>query len=702
MNKHLKIIILLSIFACNSFYNVAYGQKEIGNKTAEVKATAIVTKDNKILIRWGVTTPTAWKYSNKYGYIIERKTIVKNNVIAPNPETKQLNEIPIKPKPMLEWKEFTERSNNAAIAAQALFGEQFDVSMNEGGNGILKIINQAQILEQRFTFAYYAADQDFEVANFSGLAFEDTTAKQGERYLYNIRVALPNSVKYKIKKGGVYLGLIDYKPLPKPQEFVGVFKDKTTILSWNYEILKRYYSNYVVEKSEDNGKSFNNVANTPVTNLASRAENTSNRMMYVDSLFQNNKQYQYRIRGISPFGLKGPYSKIIKGKGTDPLIHNPFITGLNFQDNGNVVLNWEFPSEAENTMKAFQLIRANKVKGEYTLVNPSISKRQRSINLTNVQAINYYKIVAIGNDGNKRVSFPKMVQPDDSTPPAIPLELTGSIDSLGVVQLKWKQNTEVDFLGYRVFKANLKDDEFTQITFEPIPNSTIIDTVNIKTLNKKIYYKIKSFDKRYNPSEFSQVLELKRPDIVPPTSPVFTSFKTKGTKVKLNWVTSTSNDAKATLLYRKEAKRGLSWELIKEFPLPINEYTDVSTVVGKTYMYTIITVDESGLESEPITPLKISISDTAPKTPITRFNGIVDREQKFIKLDWKYNENNVQEFILYKGEAEKSPTMYKVLTAKDNSFLDKNLLINTKYTYLLQAVFNSGAKSPIKKIQIIY
>ncbi len=690
------ITLLMILFSINNVFS----QKEIVAEEAGVKAIATVNK-KAIMLRWGVNTPSAWKRANKYGFTIERKTIISNNEILETPILKKLNSTPLKPKPMMEWKEFTQKNTNAAIAAQALYGDNFDVEMNNGGNGIISILNQAQVLEQRFIFAMYAADQDYEVAKFSGLAFVDTSVKEGERYLYTIKVAEPQG-KSDIKHGGVYLGLSDEKPLPKPKEFVGVFKDKTTILSWNYAIVKRFFTNYIIEKSEDLGKTFTPLTNTPIANLGEREVRPSNRMMYVDSLFQNDKIYQYRIKGISPFGIEGPYSNIVSGKGVTPLIHNPFITENKFLEDGTVVLQWDFPNEGLQTLKRFELLRADKPKGKYFVINNQISKGTRSIKLTNLKPINYYKIVAVGTDGTTRESFPKMIQPDDNTPPAIPTEIVGKVDTLGIVRLNWKQNTELDFLGYRVFRANLKDDEFTQITFKPIQNNQIVDTINIKTLNKKIYYKIQALDKRYNPSNFSEVLELKRPDIIPPSQPVFSSFNVDKKNVILTWVTSSSQDAVSTLVYRKERGSDLPWQLLATIALPKNKFTDTKTEIGKNYLYTILTVDDSGLESEPITPLKVKISDNLPKPEINKFEAYANREEKFINLNWRYSVENVEEFILYKGQEGKQPTMYKIFDKNTTKYKDKELLINTNYKYLLQAVFTSGAKSPIKKIELNY
>jgi len=326
MSINIKKTVLLLIFL--SLSKLMVSQKEIGNTVPEVKVKALAV-DGKIYLRWGVTTPSAWKYANKYGYIIERKTIVRNTEPVIDSEFIQLNTIPLKPKPMMEWEKFTEENINAAIAAQALYGEDFDVNVNNGDTGIVSIINQAQVLEQRFTFALFAADQDFEVAKFSGLGFIDNTIKEGERYLYNIKVIMPQSEKFSIGKGGVFLGLMDAKPMPAPIDFTGVFKDKTVLLSWNYELLKQSYNSYIIERSEDNGKTFKKLSDLPIVKLTEKRERPSDRLFFIDSISQNNKKYSYRIKGISSFGINGPYSDVVSGEGIQALIYTPFITDLN-------------------------------------------------------------------------------------------------------------------------------------------------------------------------------------------------------------------------------------------------------------------------------------------------------------------------------------------------------------------------------------
>ncbi len=696
--KNIQYIVILLVFV--SSWTIE-AQEPIGEEKPEIKVIGRATKD-AIMLRWGVTTPLAWKYANQYGFTIERKTIVRAGVILQDPPVEKLTATPILPKPMMEWEEFSNRDNNAAIAAQAIYGESFNVELEQGGDDIISIINKAEALEQRFSFALFAADQNFEVAKYSGLAFIDTNVKPDEQYLYRVYAAIPTE-KQQVKFGGVYIGLADFQPLPEPKDFVGVFNDKSVMLSWNFVLLKRQYNNYIIERSEDNGNTFKSLEDVPIANLGEREKNPSDRMFYVDSLPRNDKDYHYRIKGISPFGEVGPPSKTVYGSGRKALVYNPAITEAKLQsDNSSAIITWEFPDEGMVSLSHFELNRSDLVKGNYQVVNTKISKDSRSTSFSNLNVVNYFTITAVGLDGSKRVSFPQMVQPVDDVPPAIPVGITGTIDSTGIVQLSWQRNVEADFLGYRVFRANLENEEYTQITFRPIPESKIIDTVNIKTLNSKVYYKVQSFDQRYNPSGFSEVLELKKPDIIPPTKPVFTSFEADQGVVELKWITSSSEDAVKTLIYRKEKGGELPWELIADISLPENTFKDTTAKPVVVYLYTMVTMDDSGLESEPVTPLTISLPDNKPKPEIDRFSALVNREEKKIGLSWRYKEEEVTEFSLYRAEEEKKPTLYKVFKADKGNFVDTDLRINSKYTYLLQASFSSGAKSPIKKIEVEY
>ncbi len=74
----------------------------------------------------------------------------------------------------------------------------------------------------------------------------------------------------------------------------------------------------------------------------------------------------------------------------------------------------------------------------------------------------------------------------------------------------------MDIRGFNVFYSNKPDHEFSLLTKTPLTDTVFRDTISLKTLTKKIYYKVVAVDYNSNYSKFSQILELKRPDVVPP------------------------------------------------------------------------------------------------------------------------------------------------------------------------------------------
>jgi hypothetical protein len=88
-------------------------------------------------------------------------------------------------------------------------------------------------------------------------------------------------------------------------------------------------------------------------------------------------------------------------------------------------------------------------------------------------------------------------------------------------------------LGYRVLWANDSTHEFSSRTNEIWMDTTFVDTVSLNTLTRNVYYRIVAVDTRYHHSAPSDILELVRPDVVPPVAPIFTDVYVTETSVAL-------------------------------------------------------------------------------------------------------------------------------------------------------------------------
>lgn len=655
----------------------------VAEKKPEIQVIARVQKD-RILLRWAVNTPIAWKKLNTYGYTLERYTVTRDNKTLTQPEKLVLAKV-IKPEPLEAWEKLIETNDNAAIIAQAIYGESFAV---EGGGTIQNIVNLSEENEQRFTFALFSADKDFETAKKAGLGFEDKTAKLNEKYAYRVVSNVPEN-ELSIDYGGIFVGLKEYEPLPKPLDFTVHFTDKSSMLSWNFKTLSQVYGSYYIERSTDK-KTFERITDKPYTSLNQENAN-NNRIFYVDSI-ANNKPYSYRIQGISPFGELSPYSEVITGKGTTILKFVPHLKVKEFKDDTTVTLSWEFPEEGDAEISGFELNRSDSDDINYTTVVKNIPAKSRSVTYNKLLSTNYFTITAIGKQGSNRTSFPMLVQPVDSIPPAKPVGLKGVIDSLGVVKLTWTANKEKDLLGYRIYKGNTAQEEFTQITVSPHESIAYDDKVQIKNLNPKVYYKIIAVDNRYNMSDFSEVLVIKKPDVIPPTSPIFSDFEIKEGAVFLEWVNSQSEDVVSHQLYRKENDQK-DWTLILDTKNKEEKFQDKTVVEGNTYRYAIFAKDESNLTSKASPEVAMFVPKYSVMPAVKGFFAQANKTANTIDLSWEYANTEVNSFEIYKASDTEPLQLIQVLNGKIKRLSDPTITINTTYKYGIRAVFNDGRAS---------
>lgn len=683
----------------------SYGQEIDATlvQDSQIVVMARAQQDGRIMLRWAVTSAKAWRKLNVYGYELKRYTISTNKTILAQPIEKSLGIF--KPKPLDVWMKVIEENDNAAVMAQSLYGESFDV---EGIDELSAIVNLSEEQEQRFTWGLYAADQDYKTAQMAGLAYIDTEVTSTEKYVYKITSLVPAS-ELRIEEGGAFIGLSDYDVLPKPLDLASIFLEGKTMLSWNYAIHKQTYTSYFIERSE-NGTTFKRLNKLPLTSLNNSDKTATKRMFYVDSIV-NGKTYYYRILGKTLFGELSPVSDVVSGKSEKLLAYVPHITNKNYLDAKRIILEWEFPEEGNEFIQGFELNSSDKVNGSYKVVMENIPPQARKIKYDNLQATNYMTITAIGKNGSNRTSFAALIQPVDSIPPVMPIEFKGKVDSLGIVTLTWKANIEKDMLGYRVFRGNNREEEYSQITIAPHQGTVYYDSISVKNLNSKVYYQLIAVDQRFNMSNPSEILEIKKPDFINPTQPVFKAYRIKKGKVYLTWANSSSEDVVRHEVYRKE-KGGIDWELmytVKSKELaggnedPIDTWTDEDVNENNQYSYTIIAIDDSDLESDPAPPLTVVIPKTSLPAAIKGLSSYVSKENGFIEIFWKtYKEAGVSEIAVYKGVNEKSVSLLRNVLPTINRIVDDKVKPNNNYMYLLRAIFKDGRVSEIVKLDVKY
>lgn len=678
------------------FFIVTLGKAQ---ETASVQVIARSLPE-KVMLRWAVDQPLAWKKANEVGFLIERSTISRNGEAVIPIERQLLVSDPLKPKPLIEWESLATQDQNAAVIAQALFGDSFETEVPGSQMGAVFAINDE--LEQRFTFALIAAEQNFEAAKLAGWAYEDLTAIKGEKYMYKVYVPTEPESMDTIKEGTIYASPDLFEPLPKPIGLAAIFDDSRVTLSWNFNLLQHLYTNYIVERSGEN-ITYEPMNGAPIFSAQEQKGTQQVSLFYNDSI-PNNKTFYYRLKGKTAFGEVGPNSDPIEGQARKSLGYVPRIYRKEIPTDNKVILYWEFDEKGNELISGFELRRANTNKGPYETVKKDIPITTRETTYEGLKRSNYFTIVAMGINGTESESFSALVQPVDSIPPLEPKGLTGVMDTTGIVKLSWDKNVEEDLKGYRIFRSNNPNVEFSEVTNETYLTENYNDTLPVRNLNTKVYYKILAEDERYNRSGFSQILVVNKPDLIPPSPPVLTKYEVTQEGIRINWIPSSSPDVASHMVFRKTTdNQEALWEKVYETEVKNDStFLDTGELERNQYSYTVMAKDSAGLESVPSSPLNVVWNGKTISEDDIKFSGTVNRELRFIALSWKTKDQEVLEYRLYRGTNPDNLRLYKTLLGSSKGYNDVDLEINSEYTYGLQLVLKGGRTSLIKKINVKY
>ncbi len=677
--KHLinKIIsrlqVLLITALCFFCLQPVKSQGQASGRELGIYMISRACKDS-IMLRWAPKNYESWQLGNKSGYMIKRYTVFKNGTSYKDKNPLLLTRQPLKPISVDKWELMSEHNDYAGIAAQSIYGESFDVEA-ENESPVVSIFNKATEQQNRFSFAMFSADYSAEVARGMGLMYSDKDIQTGEKYLYIVYFGGADTLSF--DTAFTYTGTDEIIPLNKPLITEAISQDKFITLQWMSEKGRFGYTSFEVERSDDNGKTFQTRNSSPLINTSEEPIDETLHF-FMDSVPQNNVEYIYRVRGVNPFGEKGPYSDTISARGNEGVKTIPRIVKHESLENGSYI-EWEFDKKYENKIKGFQVLRSNKSDRGFLQISDVLDKKTRQYNDSDPIPTAYYKVMALSKKGDILVSFPVLVQGIDSIPPLYPTGLQATIDSSGIVYLNWKANTDDDIYGYRIYRANASHEEFSQLTVAPIPDTFFIDTVNLKTLSSKVCYRVMAIDKRQNHSGLSEILEVTRPDIVPPVSPIIKNVFSNNQGICLDWVPSSSSDVVKQVLLRKK-ENTTEWEAILTVSDSLTTYCDTTVKEGIIYNYTLMAYDDNGLQSEIV---RVVSGQKQNKPNALELIFKVNRYGANIELSWTPLDQEGKLF-LYRGTSAKPLMTYSRLDTKTNSYTDRKITPGETYSYMIK------------------
>ncbi|WP_343672906.1 hypothetical protein [Chitinophaga sp.] len=640
-----------------------YSQWAIG-QDYHIAAVADV-KPGLIRLRWAPSNIVCWEMGIRYGYTIERFTIGENDLTLLTPQ-------PIKPCPLSQMDTIDER---VAIVAEVIYGEK-PISENGGFGAFYETQNRN---EWRMAMALLSCDLSPLAARSAGLYFEDTGIQKGKRYAYRISLARqPKNMR-------IDTAVVIAVPalLARPRELTIICGGKTAALAWR----KDTYSAYIVERAPD-GKNFQKISELPVVSPH-----------FKDTLPENDHQYSYRIKGITPFGEYGPYSETVAGMGIIAVNDRPQLDTIIIQDNQSIQIRWLLPGQLPTQLSKIIITRASNSKGPFIPI-AMLKSTAHSYTDPTPAATNYYRIKGITRQGKAIYSFPYFAQLTDTVPPRTPTGVKGFVDSSGIVSLQWNADTEPDLLGYRVFRANSLKEEFVEVTSKVIPTPLFSDTITLHTLSTSVYYEVIAVDKNHNTSPYSIPVQLKRPDTIAPAAPLFTKVFNADTAIILEWNNSASEDAVRYTLYRINTKDSIRRQVASwDTGHLITYQKDTNLKQGNTYFYQIEVCDDAG--NKAIETSGDTWFESGIRSPVTTWTA--NKQNNRIVLRWQYNAMNVKQYRIYRAKNNDLFTLYTTQDGSKTEFSDNFLFLGNVYKYKITAILHGDIKSAMSKvIEVIY
>lgn len=629
---------------------------------------------DSITLRWAPTNFPTWSQLRRHGVIVERRRIGGEKAFSSVPSER------IIALSLADIMSFADTSNVHVVAvAEAMYGEATP-GTNEGPLGRAKDINEEQT--QRLFLALLNADLSAAAADVLGWRYVDRDVRPGFTYEYRLRVASPEPTygdTLRVRSdGNFYAG-----PVVKVRGEAG---DGKVHLHWPRTVNEVSFTAYRLEVSED-GNNWRYALDLPLL-----PEPTEDGFGYTIKEVPNGTPRHYRLRGINAFGETCPPSEVVVITARDQTAP-PAPLSVNGDDlrDGRNRLRWTVPKEMPADLAGYRVLRGLSLRGKLVPAHDDLLPPGTSnwVDPTPTpDRNNYYAIEAVDQAGNSSRSPVNFVQRWDDTPPAQPTGLTGRIDTTGRVFLLWDAGTEPDLLGYRVYRSHARDREFLQITNEVQHRNFFFDSTSLLVLNETVLYQIVAVDRHYNPSPYSVILELRRPDKVAPSAPSISSYAAGGNTVSLTIRPSNSGDVIRQTVWRDN-------QPIAAIGARDTSFIDTTVAVRSTYAYTVRAEDEVGLfgASHPLTVRTGIPTDRAGVIDLARTQVQSEGKSKEV-LRWSVPANSVTGFQVYQGPSAESLRP----TRRLGSSLEEWPVPDPTQFYALRVIYGDGSRSPLSVI----
>lgn len=675
MHKLLVIIFL-------ALSSVSYGQSDsLDLDTAVVATIHLLAKYTAegTQLRWGYGEADTWYANFREGVVLDRRRV------SPDPTEYQAVGI-VKLLPYEELTDLSVAKRDEMISVvQSMGYDEWENSLYEPGED--DIMDKRDNFMNRYAMYHFAADRSIDAAYAAGLGFLDTDVAPDVTYAYRVR----SQGSKKVVAIKVVAPVIrEVRPL-----IANIIAEEGAVqLQWERALHNRYYSGYFIERTVDGQNNWERLNEVPYVQ-GYDPENFDPRgpryFTYRDSI-GNEVPHRYRIIGLDAFGDESQPSPVALGVGGDRTPPPAPILSVDPKEVLHMkrTLTWVQP-EGE-AVTSYHLQRRFNGK-ENVVIDFARPGDTLKLDEPDEPGSYIYRLIAQDAAGNLAWSTEVYTVIYDRNPPKQPSGLKAEVDTSGLVILTWDEADD-DVFGYHVYAADGNRRAFERVTNRPHRYRRFVDTVSTNLLNQYRDYYVVATDKDFLYSEKSQVLRVRRPDVIPPAPAQVSDFKVLDSGIRLSLRPSHSRDASIHRILRKE-KGDRDWSVLGEWKhpvLPPFNHLDSTVLLEKTYLYAYQAEDDSGLKSSIVSEVQVATRPAALVAPV--LTG--DRSENRVLLTWNQS-IGAAGWQLYRRIDNGPETRLPTLSATDNDYLDGQVKPGQIATYRLRLIRQDGRRSPFSQ-----
>ena len=533
--------IVTILFLC--FVTPLLGQEDI-----PLNVELIAGKTDKgVVLRWAPKNPRSWlNWNNSKVYLFRRPIDLETNKLLPMISlTDSITHWTY--EDFERYESINENEDSLVMLVGYLLHSPYESTSED--ITLQNMVDRKEELENRYSSALFAADMSGLAAEALGWRFEDFEFSGEQDAIYTMIIDWENGER--TTKTIRYSEAKDEIPVPVLQR--GKEEEGYVVLSWDKKFHSKHYTAYWIERSKD-GKQFERLNKIPYIHGFDINDDSvkDDDYVYFDSIANYNPHY-YRIVGISAFGIQSQPSNMLRLQGRDRT-PPPAPKGVAAKMHNDSIMTIKWEIDPQDDIIGYVVQKDFAVDGNFDFSSVLLDTNSTTFedNNPNYFAKNYYKVCAVDTAGNFGCSHPTYGFINDTIPPSNPVGISGKIDSNGVMTLSWEQNRERDLKGYNVYYSNSQDGVYSKLTSYAIRDTMYTDTLTLNTLTENIYYAITAEDIRDNVSNFSNRIQLEKPDTIPPGPSVFKEYNIKENGIELVWSPSYSRDAVTQQLWRSE------------------------------------------------------------------------------------------------------------------------------------------------------